>query len=76
MPTPSQHGQCRQHSGRDDPSRVPVRPVPLRGRAGQHRGHAEAAGYQRVIPHGEKAGRVRLFPQERMFCVPMSWRRP
>jgi hypothetical protein len=23
-------------------------------------------------PHGEKAGRVRLFPQERMFCVPIS----
>jgi hypothetical protein len=23
-------------------------------------------------PHGEKAGRVRLFSQERMFCVPIS----
>jgi hypothetical protein len=41
---PSQHGQGRQHGRRDDPSRVPVRPVPLRWRAGQHRGHAEAAG--------------------------------
>jgi hypothetical protein len=32
--------------------------------------------YNILIPHGEKAGRVRLVPQERMFWVPMPWRRP
>ena len=70
MPAPSQHGPYRQHGGRDDPSRVPVRPVPLCGRAGQRRGHAEAAGqtlspltHQLVLFHlntGRAAGASRF----------------
>lgn len=58
-------GRVSDYDGRRPTSRRHPRP---------HRQHRRA-GYQRMIPHGEKAGRVRLFPQERMFCVP-SWRGP